>query len=321
MKRPRPGERGPPAMLRRSMIAPIAWSVVLFIAGTVTAFAQDCPIQLVAGQIIAIDGPPSQVSLMRTGRRVPAQQNSCIFFGDRLDASQVSKVKVTTGEGVKVYGRMGDTLVWAPVANGSRNQGPWDFLNQAYGALFEPTRAPPISGIGRGGTCLESPEFGDALRPRGAAVTPLASLPAVPQRVEANLPLLAPAWKADGDSGDIRVQLIRDDGIIVSQKRVCGGSYTSLALPPGALRPGERLTLRIGGKGNPRLDYPITVIAPGALERPIGTGADWAYGAWLLATGPLDVRLNAVAWISTGAGTSYGAFRILSAVLSEETYR
>jgi hypothetical protein len=197
--------------------------------------------------------------------------------------------------------------------------GLWDDLNKIYGALF--LRDPPVYTFGRGGACVEGPEFDDESQSNKASVTPLEKLPVVLQRIEANLPLIEAAWKTDNYGADISVQLIRDNGSIVVRKDVCHGNDTVLLLPSPGFQIGERLTLLIGSETQPELKYRITVVEPQTLEQTgRSTAANWAYGAWLLAKGPLDLRLDAVSWLATGQ-TSFAAFRILSAVQTEENYQ
>jgi hypothetical protein len=289
------------------------------------AFADYCPIQLLAGQIARYTGPLDQVILTRGRVRVLLQQHSCILFGDRLDASQVAEVRVATANGeTKRIGRSADALVWIPGADQPRSSGTWDFLNRIYGALLDPMRAPPVAAVGRGaGTCRERPEFADQPEPPHGTARPLAALQPGPERIEANLPALLAAWKTDGDAGPLRVELARDDGAILAQRLVCQVNNVALPLTPGVLKAGDRLTLQIRSEsGSAPIAYPIAVVAAGALGGSAqDRGPDWSYGAWLLASGPPDTRLDAIAWLATGTRNSYGAFRIMAAILSEEAYQ
>jgi len=286
--------------------------------GASNARAEDCPMQFLAGQIVFIDGPAEQVSLLRAGKRVPITLPTCIMSRDRLDASRVKAVKILTGEGLKLFGRDGDATVWIVPVGEAPSSGVWDTLNAAYAVLFH--RTPPIVGVGRGGGCLESSAFGETSA--SSPPQPLAAFPAGPQRIETNIPVLMAAWKAGTGGQAVTVQLGRDDGTVLAKRRVCGGASAVLPLTPGILAAGAKIILSISGETGAPLIYPIEVVAPGTLPHPdTGGDAGWPYGAWLVVAGPLDARLDGFAWLATGANRSFAASRIRAAILSDESLR
>jgi len=299
----------------RRIAGRLAWSAILFGAAVTPACSEQCPLESLAGQITWISGPSKEVSLVRAGQTVTVGATTCILFRDRLDASRVAEVRVVTANGLKVFGRDGTATVWVVPETEAPRSDAWVLLNGVFGGLFR--NPPPIGGIGRGGGCLASPEFGDTPRPQATPLQPIAALQPGPQRIEANLPSLVAAWKPGSGGDEQRVQLVRDDGTVLSQRRVCGASSVTLPIAPGMLSPGAGIMLRVGAKNGAPLDYALTVVAPGTLG---GNGAGWAYGAWLLASGAPDVKLDALGWIATGSGTSFSAVRILSAVLAEEKF-
>lgn len=280
-----------------------------------SAAAQECRLQQLAGRVARIDGPETSVILKREGRQWVVQRGTCIEFGDLLDASKVGKVVVQTASGERTFGREGEAQVWAPRDNSPDASRFWDELNRKYRDIT--ARRTPIPAVGRGGNgssgCAGSSGLDDILR-KPAAIEPLAALHGTTQRVEANLPELVAAWKPVAGSIDVELKLLGPDGRVHLRRRACSGNSVRLPWGSGAAKAGERLTLRIGD----RLEYSIETVTPGTFERPAESRArNWSYGAWLLAFGPENGRLNALGWIASDANSSSGAAAILAAVLSE----
>lgn len=298
-----------------SLVDRLAACAFILGAAVATARSEPCPLESLAGQITRISGSSNDVSLMRAGRQVAVDAMTCILFRDRLDASRVAEVEVLTAEGLKVFGRDGQNTIWVAPESTTPRSDAWLLLNQFFGGLFR--SPPPVGGVGRGAGCRAISELGETPRPQSMPpLQPIAALQRVPMQIEANLPTLIVAWKSGSGGDEQHVQLLRQDGTLLLERRVCGPSSAALPIAPAALAPGDRLLLRIRAKSGASLDYTIDVVAPGAL----GDGTGWPHGARLLASDDHDVKLDALGWIATGSGTSFAAARILSAALREEKF-
>ena len=296
----------------------IAAVVVLFLLmfSQAQVRAEPCASERGGARIIYIEGPTSQVKLLREGKDSSVEVGQCLFWNDHLDAGLAS-VGIKTLNGTIRIGRYQDVNTFnvgpPPKPYRPGNMEIEEIIQRLYARL---TRSAKLSspGIGRAGSGFCEKRPADSARHLSA----LQRLPEGHQRIGSDLATLLLGWRPTLGREDIVVRLIRANGKdTIAEQRVCGVAHIELPIPSGRVKPGDKLIATVATQAGEVLTWSIEIVAPTSLVHPPEpVESSWMLGAWRMETGGADIQMDAVSRLASGATDYLAAQEILSATLT-----
>jgi hypothetical protein len=237
-----------------------------------------------------------------------AKSDTCIDYGDRLEAGPEAVVTIETTKGKRHIGGSYDPVFQAPEASEAVSPGAMSYVASLYHNLFSRS-SPTVYATGRGlEDCQQAEE--EAL-----PLVPLDRLGQTHQEIGADLKEIVAAWKPSAAPHSVQATLRGRDGNAIARADSCGSAHVTLPLRPGDLHPNDALTLEIvDGRGG-RLDYDLIVVEPKELPAPPGPlPSEWLIAAWRLAAGPPETRLDSIARLQTAPPDALAARSISEAI-------
>ena len=209
-----------------------------------------------------------------------AKSDTCIDYGDRLEAGPEAVVTIETTKGKRHIGGSYDAVFQAPEASEAVSPGAMSYVASLYHNLFSRS-SPTVYATGRGlEDCQQAEE--EAL-----PLVPLDRLGQSHQEIGADLKEIVAAWKPSAPPHSVQATLRGKDGAAIARADSCGSAHVTLPLRPGDLHPNDALTLEIVDGRGERLDYDLIVVEPKDLPVPPGPlPSEWLTAAWRLAAGP-----------------------------------
>lgn len=277
--------------------------------------ATPCPLNFVA-RVTEIDGPASQVKLVREGKQSSVEVDQCLFANDHIDAGLAS-VRIETMAGPIRIGRHQEFTSY-DVGQGPKayHYGDMSALERGQQFYNQLSKLPRLSapGLGRAGSSGCEKRSADSAR----RLSPLRRLPEGHQRVGSDLAMLLISWSPTLGREEITVRLSRGNGTDkISEQRVCGVAHTALTIPPGLVKPGDTLIATVTTQTGEVLTWSIEIVAPTSLLHPPDHMAPaWMLGAWRMEAGGVDIQMDAVSRVASGASDYLAAQEILSATLA-----
>mgnify|MGYP006955965009 CR=1 FL=1 len=278
--------------------------------------AEPCPFERGGARIIGIDGPASQVKLVREGKSSSVEVGQCLFWNDHLDAGLAS-VGIKTPTGTIRIGRYQDVNTYdvgpPPKPYPAGDMEPNEAIQRLYARL---TRSAKLSspGLGRAGTGFCEKRPADSARRLSA----LQRLPEGHQRIGSDLVMLLLGWRPTLGREEIMARLTSANGKdIFAEQRVCGVAHVELPIPSGRVKPGDTLVATITTQPGEVLTWSIEIVVPASLVQPPDPiDSAWMLGAWRMETGGADIQMDAVSRLASGARDYLAAQEILSATLA-----
>ena len=268
-----------------------------------------CPIELQAGRVISITGDPGTVRLKHGTKLLSVSPDTCLLYGDQLEAGLSAVVTIDTISGRIEIGRNSNPTWRAPEARGGESPRAMAMLAKLFHGVMDPADMNITSASGR--------ELGHSAE---ASLVPLRCLPRIEQIIGMDLPMLTVAWTPSSGPLVVHARLLTSNGRTIVQASTHGQSYVDLPLEPRTLYPAAHLTLEITDDSGDTLRYPLLVVEPAELPTaPPDLPLAWEVAAWRLTKGgALSSHMDSVARIAVAAKNTDGAKRILQAVLSDQ---
>ncbi|MGA8582559.1 MAG: hypothetical protein WB715_01700 [Roseiarcus sp.] len=237
-----------------------------------------------------------------------AKSDTCIDYGDRLEAGPEAVVTIETTKGKRHIGGSYDAVFQAPEASEAVSPGAMSYVASLYHNLFSRS-SPTVYATGRGlEDCQQAEE--EAL-----PLVPLDRLGQSHQEIGADLKEIVAAWKPSAPPHSVQATLRGKDGAAIARADSCGSAHVTLPLRPGDLHPNDALTLEIVDGRGERLDYDLIVVEPKDLPVPPGPlPSEWLTAAWRLAAGPPETRLDSIARLQTAPPDALAARSISEAI-------
>ena len=308
-------------------------AAILVVRPSYAAVADDktCPIDEVVAVIRSVAGDPTKTHIKRAhpdaekdakdakdakneqkGVGEPADEHAksdtCIDYGDRLEAGPEAVVTIETTKGKRHIGGSYDPVFQAPEASEAVSPGAMSYVASLYHNLFSRS-SPTVYATGRGlEDCQQAEE--EAL-----PLVPLDRLGQTHQEIGADLKEIVAAWKPSAPPHSVQATLRGRDGTAIARADSCGSAHVTLPLRPGDLHPNDALTLEIVDGRGERLDYDLIVVEPKDLPVPPGPlPSEWLIAAWRLAAGPPETRLDSIARLQTAPPDALAARSISEAI-------
>lgn len=282
-----------------------------------------CPLERLVGWVRTIDGDRQAVQLLRDGKTLPVTPDACLVYGDRVSAGIGATVIIDTANGPRRIGATSNPDWTAPQPSGAAVS---PDLSAVFADLFNMLtgRAQFRNLVAVAGSSRDRTDRADCVPPQDTSprVQPLARLRATDQRIGADLRTLLVAWTPSDMPHAIHAQLLSQDGwTLYSNAETCSGSSLTISAPPVAMLPGRRLSLVLADDRGPFLRYELHVVEPAQLPQPpVSPREAWLLGAWRIAAGPADTRLDAIARLHLAPADSFGATIILNAILTDTPF-
>jgi hypothetical protein len=237
-----------------------------------------------------------------------AKSDTCIDYGDRLEAGPEAVVTIETTKGKRHIGGSYDPVFQAPEASEAVSPGAMSYVASLYHNLFSRS-SPTVYATGRGlEDCQQAEE--EAL-----PLVPLDRLGQTHQEIGADLKEIVAAWKPSAAPHSVQATLRGRDGNAIARADSCGSAHVTLPLRPGDLHPNDALRLEIVDRRGERLDYDLIVVEAKDLPVPPGPlPSEWLIAAWRLAAGPPETRLDSIARLQTAPSDALAARSISEAI-------
>jgi hypothetical protein len=194
--------------------------------------------------------------------------------------------------------------------------GSWhDFFATLKQGITGPTETVPLYAASRGAPSCPA---GHGTPP---PLSPVARLSGTEQRIGADLRAIVAVWRQAPEPRLVRVRLLRQDGSLIVGAASCRSATLPLLLRSSDLHPGDQLSLQLTDEQGGSLRYNLTVVSPDGLPQPPEKfPEDWLVATWRLSAGPPDTVLDSVARLGKASETSFGAQRMLGAVVADAPF-
>jgi hypothetical protein len=308
--------------MRGILAANLVAAILIVRPGYAVADDKTCPIDEVVAVVRLVAGDATKTHIKRarpddgkdekSDAREPddehAKSDTCIRYGDRLEAGPEAVVTIETTKGKRHIGGSYDPEFQAPEASEAVSPGAMSYIASLYHNLFSRSGT-SVYATGRGlGDCQEAGE--EAL-----PLVPLDRLGQTHQEIGADLKEVVAAWKPSAPPRSVQATLREGNGVVIARADACGEAHVALPLRPGDLHPNDALTLEIVDGRGARLDYDLIVVEPKDLPAPPGSlPSQWLIAAWRLAAGPPETRLDSIARLQTAPPDALAARNISEAI-------
>jgi hypothetical protein len=291
-------------------------SVVILSSYVSADSLDDCSVLRYAGQIIRIDPQDGEVFVFRDNKKFIGHIKTCLFKEDKVKAGYNVAVDILADEGTIRIGRNQATYEWdAPPFSKNPEVGHWDNIEEWFTSSRSSNREPVLS-IGQG---IENVSCPDSVHSPGRSIAPLVLLPAIPQKVGADLHRLVVAWQYESGCGDVTVRLIHNNSDIFPPRRICQQSQIFIDVPEEVRQTGNLLVIQARDAHGDKLEWKVEILAPEALPHPeTKISTPWLLAAWRLVERGDEYKLDAVSRLLEASKHSCVAKWFLSAVLSNQ---
>ena len=274
-----------------------------------------CPVEQLVGRVRTIEGDESTVRLLRETKQIPIRPSTCLIYDDTVIAGPLAIVTIDTSLGPRHAGGDWNASWVAPKSRGRILPEASSMLLTLFRGIMNSNRPHRVY--------VQSLGIESCVHPTGSLtpLTPLAHFDHQTQIVGSDVSSIVAPWSLRDGQRLVGARLLDENNKTVASATGCGARFVSVPLPPNALQAGDRATLEVFDDRGVNLRYDIAFVEPKLLPQPpVTLQRDWLVGAWRVAEGPSEARLDGLSRLMTAPQELLAARWIEEAIFNGEPF-